>query len=79
MNKARRKQLKEVKEMKPQLRYRIYGIIDLDADDAGEIQDKLESIREIGTAEIVGVEVLSEPSELPEVTADFIARKGRVN
>lgn len=58
-----------------QIRYRIYGIVDLDTGDSSVLIELLEKIREYGDSDVVGVELVESETPLPGAKQDFKAQK----
>jgi len=57
--------------MQKHIRYRLYGIIDIEADNPDELTDILERIKEVGDAEVVGVELVEPNAKLSNLQEDF--------
>ena len=49
------------------LRYTIKAVIDIPADEPESIEDYLESLREVGAASVVSVEVVEPGAPLPDI------------
>ncbi|KKN86978.1 hypothetical protein LCGC14_0262470 [marine sediment metagenome] len=57
--------------MAGKVRYRVYGIVDEEAEDVGSL---LEEMRQYGSAYLVETEVVENASKLPDAEDDFQER-----